>query len=409
MRSIFANIAIALSIALLLFACAPVGPTGAATANMSNTSGIATVPEAPSTPEELPPVEESAKDVPKAPEPTPGRFTIMSVEGDLVQLKPQAIDPDGDQLIYSFTAPLDKDGRWQTKIGDEGKHSVVVGVTDGKSTTTETVDIIVARANRPPVIQCRNIVVDEGMAIDMRDQCAVTDEDDADLSIVYSGYLSGPRKQVSYEDAGEHTVTITASDRRAGEVLHKVEQQVKITVKNVNRAPVFSDKFPAIISATENDVLAFPRDAAYDPDGDKVTFTFSPPFSESGVWKTKIGDAGTYDVDVVISDGQLSAKRTVKIGMKMLNTAPVLKSIPDITVKEGETIKLPINAIDREGDKLTTKISGWLLTETYKTTYEDAGKYTVKVSVSDGELEASQVVHVEVTDVNRAPVFITPA
>lgn len=47
--------------------------------------------------------------------------------------------------------------------------------------------------------------------------------------------------------------------------------------------------------------------------------------------------------------------------------------------------------------------------ETYKTTYDDAGEYTVKVTVTDGEFETSQIVPVTVRDVNRPPVFVTPA
>ena len=92
-----------------------------------------------------------------------------------------------------------------------------------------------------------------------------------------------------------------------------------------------------------------------------------------------------------------------------MNTVPVLKTIPDITVKEGETVKLQISATDREGDKLTTTISGWMTGDTYKTTYDDAGSYTVKITVTDGQFTATQTVHVTVEDVNRPPVFVSPA
>jgi hypothetical protein len=221
--------------------------------------------------------------------------------------------------------------------------------------------------------------------------------------------MSSWKYQTSYDDAGSHQVTISASDRHKGQTLHTVMKNVTVTVKNVNRAPVFSKDFPAEISATENDVITLPKNMASDPDKDPVTLTFSPPFDVNGVWKTKIGDAGSFDVDVVASDGQTTAKRTVHVKVGLLNTPPVLKTIPDITVKEGETVKLPISATDREGDKLTTIISGWMTSDTYKTTFEDAGTYTVKVTVTDGVFSTSQVVQVTVTDVNRPPVFVSPA
>ncbi|NQU98524.1 hypothetical protein HQ533_03585, partial [Candidatus Woesearchaeota archaeon] len=44
-------------------------------------------------------------------------------------------------------------------------------------------------------------------------------------------------------------------------------------------------------------------------------------------------------------------------------------------------------------------------TETYLTTFEDAGEYTVNVTVSDDELSTTQTVDIVVNDMNRPPVF----
>jgi hypothetical protein len=86
-----------------------------------------------------------------------------------------------------------------------------------------------------------------------------------------------------------------------------------------------------------------------------------------------------------------------------------LREIRPITVDEGEKIVLPISATDREGDTLTTDITGWMTADTYQTTYSDAGEYTVTISVTDGEYTATQKVDITVRDVNRPPVFVTPA
>jgi hypothetical protein len=383
---------------LLLAACVP------ETELSGNDTNTTDVESAPVEPVETEPTEPTVPE-----ESAAGRFTLEGTEGDLIELKPQALDPDGDRIIYTFTKPFDKDGRWQTQIGDEGTHTVVVGATDGKSTTTESVDIIVHRANRAPVIECKDVAVSEGDNIDLHQACSVTDEDDTEVVVTYGGWMSSWRYQTTYEDAGTHVVTITASDKRQGEILHTVTKDVTVTVSDVNRPPVFSDDFPAQITATENDVITLPKTLASDPDKDPITLTYSAPFDQNGVWKTKIGDAGTYEIDIVASDGETTAKRTVTVKIGLLNTAPVLKTIPDITVKEGETVKLQISATDREGDRLTTTISGWMTSDTYKTTYEDAGTYTVKVEVTDGEFTASDVVQVTVVDVNRPPVFVSPA
>ncbi len=338
------------------------------------------------------------------------KFTVTGVEGDLVRLNPRAIDPDEDSITYSFGAPFNANGEWQTQVGDEGTSYVAVSATDAKGArTSETVKVVIARADRPPTIECGAIVVNEGDVVDLHQGCAISDEDNEEVAVTYGGWMDSSRYQATYDDAGTHTVLISASDKRDGKIIHTVRQNVTVTVKNVNRAPVFSADFPTSIKATEGDVITLPRDLISDPDKDKVSVTFSEPLDASGVWKTKLGDAGAYDIDVVASDGMTTAKRTVHVEISLRNTAPTLKPIPDIAVDEGQTVTLPISATDREGDPLDVKVSGWMDSPTRKTTYDDAGNYTVKVSVSDGTFTADQVVRVTVRDVNRPPVFVTPA
>ena len=52
-------------------------------------------------------------------------------EGDLVQLNPSSSDIDGGVPIYSFEAPLNSTGGWQTSAGDAGLYIVNVSVSDG--------------------------------------------------------------------------------------------------------------------------------------------------------------------------------------------------------------------------------------------------------------------------------------
>lgn len=396
----------------LLAACTPIEelpPTGDVIAD----EPVTEVPAEEAPMDETPitdTAENATQDVqePKAPAEENIYFTVEGVEGDLIRLSPEAVDPDGDRVRYSFGEPFGEDGTWQTSIGDEGQYPVQVFATDGKDTTTETIMVVVRRANRPPVINCAPVTVREGETVDLHDACTVTDEDDAEIVVTYGGWMSSWRKTVGYDDAGRHTVTITASDKRKGEVLHTVTRNVTVTVENVNRAPIFSDSFPTTISATEGDVITLPRDLITDPDGDRVTITYSEPFRD-GIWKTALGDAGTYPIDVVASDGTMTAKRTVTVKIALRNTAPTLKQIGNITVSEGETIRLPISATDREGDPLTTTITGFMSTPTYTTTYDDAGEYTVKVTVTDGVFTTSEIVHITVADRNRPPVFVSPA
>lgn len=331
-------------------------------------------------------------------------FTVTKTEGDLIILAPEAVDPDGDYISYTFSPPFDNQGKWQTHIGDEGDYLVTVTATDTKgASTTETVKVVVLHADRKPTLKCpASIVVREGDVVDLG--CTAADPEAENVTLTYSGWIFTPRYTTTYDDAGSYTVTVTAEDT-AGNI---VSQDVKVTVQDVNRPPVFPADFPQRIEATEGDIVTIGTSGIYDPDGDELTFAFSAPFDTKGVWKTVVGDAGTYPVDVVVSDGKDSVKKQVTVTIGMLNTAPVLKRIPDIRVYEGNTITLQPEATDREGDNLTYDITGWMDTQSYTTTYDDAGSYTVKVTVSDGQFSDSQVVHITVVDRNRPPVFTVP-
>lgn len=149
----------------------------------------------------------------------------------------------------------------------------------------------------------------------------------------------------------------------------------------------------------------------------ELRVTYSEPFSKEGVWKTRVGDVGTYPISVVASDGTLSTKETFTLTVKFLNTAPVMKSIPNITVDEGDMVKLMPEVKDREDDPITITYSGWMNTSSRQTTFDDAypqqcqtrgctATYKVLVTISDGTFTVTQDVYVNIKDKNRPPVFV---
>jgi hypothetical protein len=331
--------------------------------------------------------------------PTEG-IVIQTTEGDLVQLKPEAVDPDGDKITYYFSKPLDDKGKWQTKEGDAGKYPVTVIASDGKSNTSQDIIIIINKANKAPVIECpKEVIVKEGELIKL--DCNIYDPEGESVIVEYSGFMKGATYQTTYDDAGEYTVQIKAGDKEK-----ETESEVKIKIIDVNRPPVITG-VPDEVTGVETDVITLNPQVS-DPDGNKVSLTFSEPFDNKGVWKTKLGDAGTYKVGIVASDGKSTSKKEITVVITQKNTAPVLKTINDITVSEGDTITLPIDATDREGDKLEITMKGWMNTPTYTTTYEDAGTYTVTVVVSDSQYTTDQTFKVTVLDKNRSPVFRIP-
>ncbi|MFH1770279.1 MAG: hypothetical protein ABH828_01860 [archaeon] len=325
---------------------------------------------------------------------------VEGVEGDLMELKPTAYDPDGDIIAYTFSEPFDEDGNWQTKEGDAGKYVVKVTASDGKLFTSEDILIIISPMNKAPVIDCpEKLSFKESDLIKL--PCDISDPEGSDLEIEYSGWMNSDKFQTDFKDAGEYIVTVTASD---GE--RTTTKTINIVVENLNRAPIVEGLKDLTVEETDMVKLDF---EAKDPDFDDLTYEYSEPFDENGEWITNFGDTGNYEAYVVVSDGMSTVKSEFTVVVKQKNTMPSLEFIEPITVDEGDTITLPINAFDREGDLLEVTISGWFNTKEYTTNFDDAGEHIVTVSVSDGELTKSQDVEITVVDMNRPPVFKIPA
>ena len=73
-------------------------------------------------------------------------------ETDLVDLEPEASDEDDDELQYSYSPPLDEEGRWQTDYGDAGEYTVTVTVSDGELTSSEEVVLNIDKKEVAPEI-----------------------------------------------------------------------------------------------------------------------------------------------------------------------------------------------------------------------------------------------------------------
>jgi len=327
--------------------------------------------------------------------------TKRVTEGDLVSFPNlKAVDPDGDPITYTFTSPLDATGRWQTKEGDAGERIVTITASDGKNEVSQQVKIIVEAKNKAPTITLsspKEITVQEGDTVKI--EATAVDPDQDPVTLTFSGWMETPERKTTYDDAGTHTVTLTASDGTK-----EAAEEVTVIVENVNRAPEIGELVD--LKVTEGDEIKVDTEAT-DPDGDEVTVTFSAPLGEQdGKWTTKQGDAGTYEVEVTATDGTKETKETFKITVKSLNKAPEISlASTTINVEEGETVILDADITDPENDELTITYSGWMTSDSYQTDYDDAGTHTVTITVTDGINTVEEEVTIIVEDKNRPPTF----
>lgn len=338
-------------------------------------------------------------------------YTITAIEGDLVKLSLKAVDPDGDKLDYDYSKPFSDNGLWQTKDGDAGKYLIKVTASDAELSSTTDVLVIINPSNKAPIIDCMDgLTLKEGETVELK--CNFFDKENDPLTIEYSGWMSSTKYTTNFESAGSHKVFVKASDGN-----QVVTKTIEINVDNVDRAPIFDEKLKDM-TVIETDIVTL-KPSVTDPDDDSVKLTYSEPFDSKGTWKTEVGDAGTYPVSIVASDGTLTTKETFTLTVKMLNTAPVMSQIPNITVHEGETITIKPQIADREDDAVVASYSGWMGASAYKTTYDDAYPngcstngcsvtHKVTVTATDGQYQVSQDVYVTIVDRNRPPEFVYP-
>lgn len=157
----------------------------------------------------------------------------------------------------------------------------------------------------------------------------------------------------------------------------------------------------------EGELVSFPNLKATDPDGDTLTYTFSAPLNASGMWQTKEGDAGEYNITITASDGKNEAKKQLVLVVTSKNKVPVITGVEDLTVNEGEAIELKAKATDADGDNVTLSYSGFMTGAKYTATYTDAGKHEVTITAADGKATVTKTITITVNNVNRAPTIDT--
>ncbi|HII17113.1 TPA: hypothetical protein HA361_04315 [Candidatus Woesearchaeota archaeon] len=236
----------------------------------------------------------------------------------------------------------------------------------------------------------------------------VADPDGDEVTILYSSPLDADGEwQTTYGDAGQYTVTLTVSD---GEL--STTQDVLIIINKKEEAPAINAAEPegTTLSTEENKAIAFSVSAS-DLNNDELIITWkvdgsSVQTGSSFTYTPSFDDAGSHTIKVIVTDQSSEASQLWAVDVANINRLPAIKNIAKITVRETETVTLSPEADDPDNDPLEFTISEPVGDDgSWETTYDDAGQYTVTVTVSDGENRVEQLVEIEVVNVNRPPVI----
>ena len=352
-------------------------------------------------------------------------------------------DPDGAPLALQWTKVS---GPGEVTFGHPagaqteafysaaGVYLLRLTANDGEFEVSDDLQLTVTRPNQPPVV---NAGPDAAIAAGASAALAGTASDDgvptgASLTPAWSR-LSGPgavtfansaslATAATFSAPGEYVLRLLVSDSQfTGSDL------VNITVAAPNQPPVVSagpdqaieHDAPASLAGSATDD-GLPRGFGFSFTWNKISGPGSVAFADGFAAATSatFSAPGTYVLQLSASDGELTGSNTVSVAVRPPpNRAPAVNAGPDQTLETGRSAQLNGSATDDGrpvGAALTfawDRISGpGALTFSNPASaatsafFETAGTHVLKLTVSDGELSASDEISITVALTNQAPV-----
>jgi hypothetical protein len=346
--------------------------------------------------------------------------SVTTNEDNAVAITLTGSDPDGEALTYTVTAEpahgtLSGTAPNLTYTPDanyNGSDAFTFSVSDGALSAHATVSITVNAVNDKPVLNTiASQSVEETSTLTFT--AAGSDIDEDALTFSAADLPSGATFEngtftwtPTWVQAGSYSVAISVNDGN-----ETVSQVVAITVSNLNRAPAADAQS---VTTNEDNAVAITLTGS-DPDGEALTYTVTAEpahgtLSGTAPNLTYTPDANYNGSDAItfsVSDGDLSAHATVSITVNAVNDKPVLNTISDKTAGENSELTFTATGSDIDGDALTFSATNLPArakfadgTFTWTPAFDQAGSYTVTVSVTDGKLTTSQNVKITVTNTN---------
>jgi len=314
---------------------------------------------------------------------------------------------------YTFTASYES----------AGTYNITVVISDGLVQESHEWTLTVVEFNRPPVIDDYYPLTDPAILENEHQEFNVTYHDPDGDALTVGWYLNGSLVSTldnytfsaGYHDAGVYNVTVVVSD-----ALAVTSYEWTLTVLDVNRPPTIDSFTPEDLEpeVDEGDSLEFAHTSS-DPDDDILTYSWlldgvEQANTQNWTYSPDFEDAGTHNVTLVVSDGELTDSQQWSVTVMNINKAPVINTfypLTDPTINESESQEFNITYSDLDGDILWVQ---WYLNGTPTVTadsytfvadYDSAGIYNVTVVVSDGLAQASHEWTLTILNVNRPPVI----
>lgn len=190
------------------------------------------------------------------------------------------------------------------------------------------------------------------------------------------------------------------------------QQEVIISVKDVNQIPHVLNPIGPIIVTEEDLVKIVPRDSFTDLDFDKLTYSYTAPLNQDGEWQTKVGDAGEYHSTIIASDGMAEAQQEILIKVLPKYTEPIelhlsLNDIPSQEIKLGQKVEFTVSAQYDGYNQLAFSVENKPEGATFNNQLftwvpSSIGNYNIVFKVTDGVLESKKTAVISVSEEAKA-------
>jgi len=307
-----------------------------------------------------------------------------------------------------------------------GTYQFKLTCSNGYCSSSSTVSVTIQNI-APSVDAGSNMTIDAGTTVTLH----ATGSDPNEDTVTYQWTkVSGPsvtlgnlaQQDITFTPAtaGLYTFSVTCSDG----VNTSSSAQVSVTVNAVNHAPTASAGQDQ--TAYAGNTVTLDGSGSSDPDGDSLSYVWtqvsgpaSVTLSSASVAKPSFAatTVGNYQFKLVVSDGKVSSTAsTVNITVVKQNNPPVADAGQDIHAYVSDDVVLNASSSsDPDADPITyswSQVSGASVqifngtTATPFFTPTTSGVFVFKVTVSDGQVSASDTVTITVDNHNQVPVAV---
>jgi len=334
-------------------------------------------------------------------------------------------------LQFDISKPLGNKNYWKTDYNSAGIYNIPIRVWGEGYEQVKEIEITVENFDRPPKFEkVDGKFLYEGDFLNITLEASDPDGDKINFSVNNlpegAKFTDNTLTWAPSVDLVLNTGVVTSFFRKFNVLSRVFEVEfvatskersttmvVPITVLNQNRGPVL-EKIEDV-EIDEGDTLWIDV-SGYDPDNDKLIFTFSEWIGNGEV--VGYDETGIHYVKVKVSDGFEEDSQYVKVVVNDINRAPSIETPNDVVIVENKSVQIQFSAFDPDGDLVTfflldapedavieENVFSW--TPGFEVTSKDfISKFTIKVLASDGSLGKETEFSISVLNKNRAPEII---